>query len=136
MNLTEEDHLMCFTKPTYEEIRLPFRFIDVPADRGSGAINIEAYGNVFGKYKYCYAWYELKSAKMYDNGDFEQMIELLKTSADKTVKVMIKLKKGVPKDFKIDINSLAEVYCDERFKALSLLGWGFNDKSYNELSSR
>ena len=73
---------------------------------------------------------------MYKNGDFEQMIELLKNSKDKTVKVIIKLKKGVPKDFKIDVNSLAEVYCDERFTALSLLGWGFNDKSYKELSSR
>ena len=127
---------MFFTKPTYEEIRLPFRFIDAPADLKLGWINIEAYGNVFGKNKYCYAWYELKSAEMYDNGDFEQMVELLKNSTGKTVKVIIKLKKGVPKDFKIDVNSLAEVYCDERFKALSLLGWGFNDKSYKELSSR
>ena len=127
---------MFFTKPTYEEIELPFRYIDDPAGWGAGLIDIEAYGNVFGKNKYCYACYELKSAKMYDNGDYEQMIELLKTPTDKTVKVIIKLKKGVPKDFKIDINSLAEVYCDERFKSLSLVGWGFNDKSYKELSSR
>lgn len=127
---------MFFTKPTYEEINLPFRLIDVPDDLEAGLINIEAYGNVFGKNKYCYAFYELKSAKMYDNGDFEQMIELLKNSIGKTVKVIIKLKKGVPKDFKIDINSLAEVYCDERFKSLSLLGWGFNDQSYKELSSK
>ena len=127
---------MFFTKPTYEEIKLPFRSIDDPADLELGWINLEAYGNVFGKTKYCYAWYELKSAKMYKNGDFEQMIELLKNSKDKTVKVIIKLKKGVPKDFKIDVNSIAEVYCDERFTALSLLGWGFNDKSYKELSSR
>lgn len=127
---------MFFTKPTYEEIKLPFRLIDVPDDLEAGLINIEAYGNVFGKNKYCYAFYELKSAKMYDNGDFKQMIELLKNSTGKTVKVIIKLKKGVPKDFKIDINSLAEVYCDERFKSLSLLGWGFNDQSYKELSSK
>ena len=127
---------MFFAKPTYEEIKLPFRFIDVPSDSDAGLINIEAYGNVFGKNKYCYACYELKNAKMYDNGDFEQMIELLKDSADKTVRVTIKLKKGVPKDFKIDVNSLAEVYCDERFKALSLSCWGFNNKSYKELSSQ
>ncbi len=127
---------MFFTKPAYEEINLPFRLIDVPDDLEAGLINIEAYGNVFGKNKYCYAFYELKSAKMYDNGDFKQMIELLKNSIGKTVKVIIKLKKGVPKDFKIDINSLAEVYCDERFKSLSLLGWGFNDQSYKELSSK
>lgn len=127
---------MFFTRPTYVEIELPFRFINIPADLELGWINIEAYGDVFGKNKYCYAWYELNNAKMYKNGDFGQMIELLKTSTDKTVKVIIKLKKGVPEDFKIDINSLAETYCDERFKALSLLGWGFNDKSYKELSSQ
>ena len=125
---------MFFTKPTYEEISLPFRLVNVPTDLELGFINIEAYGNVFGKTKYCYAWYKLNNAKMYDNGDFEQIIELLKSSTDKTVKVIIKLKKGVPKDFKIDVNSLAEVYNDDRFKSLSLLGWGFNDKSHKELS--
>lgn len=64
------------------------------------------------------------------------MVELIKNSADKTVKVIIKVKKGLPKNFKLDINSLAEVYNDERFKFLSLLGWGFNDKSYEELSTK
>ncbi|MCM1395780.1 MAG: hypothetical protein NC132_06740 [Corallococcus sp.] len=72
---------------------------------------------------------------MYDNGNFEQMVELLKSSADKKIRVIIKLKKGIPKDFRIDLNSLAEIYNDERFKYLSLSVWGFNDKSYKELSS-
>lgn len=123
---------MCFTKPTYEEIKLPFSYIEVPSDLEAGIINIEAYGNVFGENKYCFASYDLKSSQMYKNGDYEQMIELLKTPTDKTVNVIIKLKKGVPKNFKIDVNSLAEVYCDERFKSLSLVCWGFDDKSYNE----
>ncbi|MDE7464197.1 MAG: hypothetical protein K2M48_04115 [Clostridiales bacterium] len=127
---------MFFTKPTYEEITLPFRFIDVPKDLEFGWLNIEAYGNVLGKNKYCYAWYELNDRKLYQNGDFAELIELLKNSAGKTVKVMIKVKKGVPKNFKIDINSLAEAYNDERFKALTLLGWGFNDKSYDELTRK
>lgn len=73
---------------------------------------------------------------MYRNGDYEQMVELLKNPTNKTVKVTIKAKKGVPKNFKLDINSLAEVYNDERFKLLALLGWGFNDKSYDELSTK
>ena len=72
---------------------------------------------------------------MYHNGEFEQMVKLLKNSANKTVKVIIKVKKGVPNDFMLDINSLMEVYNDERFKSLSLPGWGFNDKSYEELSA-
>lgn len=126
---------MFFTKPTYVEIRLPFRFVEIPADIQLGWINIEAYGNVFGKNKYCYAWYELKNSNMYHNGDFEQMIELLKKSSGKMVKVTLKIKKGIPQDFKIDVNSLAEAYNDKRFKSLSLLGWGYNDKSFEELPS-
>ena len=127
---------MFFTKPEYVEIRLPFRFIEVPADSECGIINIEAYGSVCGKNKYCYSFYELKNSKMYRNGDFEHMVEMLKNSADKTVKVIIKVKKGLPKDFKLDINSLAEVYNDDRFKSLSLLGWGFNDNSCKNLSTK
>ena len=127
---------MCFTKAVYEEIKLPFRFVEEPKDQELWHISIEAYGNILGKNKYCYAWYELKNSNMRRNGDFEQMIELLKEPTNKTVKVTIKIKKGEPKDFKLDVNSLAEVYNDERFKSLTLLGWGFNDKSYKELTSK
>lgn len=127
---------MFFSKPTYEEIILPFRFIEIPDDSKCELINIEAYGNVFGKNIYCYSWYELKDSKMYRNGDYEHIVELLKNSANKTVKVIIKVKNGLPKNFKLDINSLAEAYNDERFKLLSLLGWGLNDKSYEELSTK
>ena len=127
---------MCFTKAVYEQIRLPFRFVEVPEDQELCQISIEAYGNILGKNKYCYAWYDLKKSNMRRNGDYEQMIDLLKNSAGKMVKVVIKIKKGIPKDFKLDIDSLAEAYTDERFKSLSLLGWGFNDKSYKELTSK
>lgn len=127
---------MCFTKAVYEEIRLPFRFVEDPEDQNLWQISIEAYGNILGKNKYCYAWYDLKKSNMRRNGDYEQMIDLLKNSAGKMVKVVIKIKKGKPKDFKLDVNSLAEAYNDERFKSLALLGWGFNDKSYKELTSK
>ena len=125
---------MLFSKPEYKEIELPFIFVDDPADSEAGGISIEAYGHIFGQKKYCLASYELKNSKMYENGDYEQMICLLKNSADKTVKITIKIQKGIPKDFKIDVNSLAQAYNDERFNSLSLLSWGFNDKSFNELN--
>lgn len=125
---------MFFTRPEYEEIRLPFIFVDDPTDLEAGAISIEAYGTVFGEKKYCFATYELKNPKMYDSGDYEQMIDLLKNSVGKTVKVTIKIKKSIPKDFKIDVDSLAEAYNDERFKLLDLLGSGFNDKSFKTLN--
>lgn len=127
---------MFFTKPTYEEMTLPFRYVEYHDDMEAGLISIEAHGNIHGKYKYCFCCYELKDKQMYKNGDFESIIGHLKNSADKTVKVMIKVKKGVPKDITLDINSLAEAFNDERFKSLALLGRGFNDKSYRELDAK
>ena len=127
---------MFFEKTEYKEIMLPFIFANDPADLEAGGISIEAYGNVFGEMKYCLASYELKKPQMYDNGDYEQMIDLLKNSFGKTVKVIVKMRGETPKDFKIDVNNLAEAYNDERFRALSLLSWGFNDKSFRELSSK
>lgn len=125
---------MLFTKPTYEKIKLPFILDDDPEDRKAGLISVETYGNVLGHAKYCYASYRLKNPLMYDNGDYEQMIDLLKNSTDKTIKVILKIKKGMPKDFKIDVTSLAEAYNDERFNSLELVGWGLNDKSFKELT--
>lgn len=127
---------MFFAKPTYVEMMLPFRLVENPEDSEAGCVGVEAYGNILGKNKFCYSCYELEDSRMYRNGDFGNIIELLKNSADKTVKITVKVKKGVPKDFKLDINSLAEAYDDERFKSLSLLGWGFNDKSYKELTTK
>ena len=128
--------MMFLTKPEYTELRLPFRFVDDPADLEAGGISIEAYGTVYGQMKYCFAAYDLKHPRMYENGDYEQMIGLLKNSVGKTVKVTFQLKKGVPKGFKIDVDSLAEAYGDERFKALDLLAWGLNDARFEELRSR
>ena len=123
---------MLFSKPEYKEIMLPFRYINDPEDLEAGIISIEAYGHVFREQKYCYASYNLDNPNMYENGDYEEMIKLLKVSDGKMVKVIIKVKKGMPKDFKIDVNSLVEEYNDERFKALELGGWGFFDKSFEE----
>lgn len=121
---------MLFSKAEYEEIMLPFRYVQDPdTPEEAGIIDIEAYGNIFGEEKYCFASYSLKDLKMYENGDYEKMVELLKNSSGRSVKVIIKLKNGIPKDFKIDIDSLADAYYDDRFKALELGGWGFNDKS-------
>ena len=125
---------MLFEKAEYREIRLPFVYAEDPADLEAGEISLEAYGNVFGEMKYCYACYELANPQMLDNGDYEQMIDLLKNAFGKTVKVTVKIKKNKPRDFKIDVSSLAEAYHDERFKALSLLSWGFNDRSFKELA--
>lgn len=125
---------MLFSRPEYEEIMLPFRYVKDPSDPDeAGLIDLEAYGSVFGETKYIYASYSLKHPNMYENGDYEQMIELLKNTVGKMVKVVVKLKKGEAKDAKIDIDSIAEAFSDERFGALELLSWGFNDRSFEEM---
>lgn len=49
-------------------------------------------------------------------------------------KIIFKTKKGKIKAFKIDLDSLAQAYNDDRFKALKLLGWGVNDSSFRDMN--
>lgn len=135
---------MLFSKTEYKEIVLPFKyereeipFKDLP-QFGShkhiyedsqiyrGTIGIEAYGNIFGENKYCYAFYSA------DENIIDEIVELFKNSPDRTVKVIFKIKKEKPKDFQIDLESFAKTYNYEGFKSLELLGWGLNDKSFEE----
>ena len=127
---------MLFSKTEYKELFLPFIYDYNPDDIENGIISIEAYGNVFGEEKYCYANYDLSKKEMYDNGEYEQIIRLLKNSPDKNIKITFKIKREKIKNFKIDLDSLAAVYNDERLKLLELLGWGLNDKSFKELENR
>lgn len=118
---------MFFTKPEYREIVLPLIYDNNPEDLYAGMISIEAYGNILGENKYCYASYLV-------NLEFiDEMAALLKNSSDKTVKVILKIKKEKVKDFKIDLDSLAEAYNDERFKSFELVCWGLNDKSFKHI---
>ena len=72
---------------------------------------------------------------MYDNGDYEQMIQLLKNSEGKSVRVIFKFKKHKLKYLEIDLDSLAQACNDERFKSMELLSWGLFDKSFEELET-
>lgn len=96
-------------------------------------IDIEAYGEIDGKVKYCYSSFALKNPKMYENGDFESMLNLLRASNHKTVLVELKYRNGRLKDFQLKTDSLAKAYNDERFLQLELTGWGLNDKSCREM---
>lgn len=125
---------MFFTKAEYRELTLPFILCDDPEDLEFGGISVEAYGNIFGEEKFCYAVYTLKNIKMYDNGEYEELRNMLTDSEGRSVRVVFKFKKGKLKDFKIDLDSLSKCYGDERFKSLELIGWGLNDKSIKELS--
>ena len=47
---------------------------------------------------------------MYENGDFESMLNLLRASENKTVLVKLKYKNGILKDFRLMSESLAKAY--------------------------
>lgn len=132
---------MLFSKTEYKEIFLPFKYereepkiSELQGGKYSyakdeiyrGSIGIEAYGNIFGENKYCYSLYSA------DEKIIDEIVNLLKNNPDKTIKVILKIKKGKLKDFKIDLGSLAEVCNNEKFKSLELIGWGLNDKSFED----
>ena len=122
-----------FSKPTYKEVSLPF-IHDCYAEEyaeylEAGLVDIEACGVIDGKQKYFYASFSLKKPNMYDNGDYEQMIELLKASEGKLATLRLKYKKDRLVSFMLLPESLAQAYEDDRFLQLELAGWGINDIS-------
>jgi len=126
-NSKEVDTMSIFSKAVYRDIELPFMLYE--SEEYNDFIDIEAYGDIDGEYKYFLSSYEIRNTRMYDSGDFEQMKELLKNSDGKTVAVRLKYKNGKLKNFKLDTESLVKVYNDERFRQLELLSWGLNDES-------
>ena len=61
------------------------------------------------------------------------MLNLLRTSENKTVLVKLKYKKGIVKDFRLMPDSLTKAFNDERFLQLELTAWGLNDKSCRKI---
>ncbi|MGN1467134.1 MAG: hypothetical protein ACI4W1_02385 [Ruminococcus sp.] len=128
--------MLFFEKPVYKYQEMRFildEFSDYEPDDEKCLIDIEAYGNIDGEMKYCYSSFSLKKQEMYENGDFESMLNLLRTPENKTVLVKLKYKKGIVKDFRLMLDSLAKAYNDERFLQLELTGWGLNDKSCRKI---
>lgn len=125
-----------FSRAVYKEIELPFItdiYSNWKTDREAGIINIEAYGDIDGELKCFYSAYCLNDITMYDNGDYEEMLGLLKNPQGKTIVIRLKYKKDKLIDFKTNIESIVRAYNDERFYQLDLLGWGINDRSCKEL---
>lgn len=111
----------------YKEKMLPFVYDSNTEDLYAGILGIEAYGNILSENKYFYASYEV------DVEFIDELATLLKDSYGKEIKFIFKIKKGKIKAFKIDLDSLAKVYNDDRFKKLELLGWGVNDSSFKDM---
>ena len=119
---------MFFSKAEYKELELPFVCDMNPDDLYAGLVSIEAYGDVFGEIKYCYASFFV------DVNDIDEIASLLSNSINKRVNVIFKIKNGKVKSFKIDLESLARVLGDNRFTKIELMGWAINDRSFRELN--
>ena len=129
---------MFFKKPEYKYIELGFILDDFSIQESDSeriTIDIEAYGEIDGKMRYCYSGFTLKDPKMYENGDFESMLDLLRNPDNKTVLIELKYKNGNLKDFRLKTESLAKAYNDERFLQLDLIGWGLNDISCKDMNN-
>ncbi|MDE6087326.1 MAG: hypothetical protein K2G25_02970, partial [Oscillospiraceae bacterium] len=81
-----------------------------------------------------YASFELKEKIMYQNGDYEQMREILRKASGTSVTVILGYKKEKLKTFQIDLKSLADHFQDQRFLQLKCTVYGINHKSCKELS--
>lgn len=125
-----------FSKSEYKNIQIPFildEYTDLDSKYEKCLIDIEAYGVVDGEEKFFYSSFSLKDTRMYRNGDYESMLDLLRMSENKNVVIELKYRKGVLKGFRLKPESLAKIYDDERFLQLELSGWGINDKSCREM---
>ena len=128
--------MFLFKKPEYKYIEMSFILDDFSTQESDNeriTIDIEAYGEIDGKMRYCNSCFTLRDPQMYDNGEFESMLNLLRDSDNKTVLIELKYKNGNLKDFRLKTESLAKVYNDERFLQLDLICWGLNDKSCKEV---
>ena len=92
-------------------------------DIDDGAITIEAKGVVDGKTHYFLACF----MSLNQESDYMEMRELLRNVSDKEVHLTLIFKKNQLKDFKLDIENLAEIMGDERFKNMELLLRGINE---------
>ena len=66
-----------FSKYEYKKIELPFYYIREKEDIEAGGFSIEAYGEINGQTQYFYASFILSDCRMYDNGDYNEMINIL-----------------------------------------------------------
>lgn len=118
-----------FGKNKYITMELPFCYVKNEEEIESGGITIEAYGKIDGEMKYLSATFVLSDLKMYDRGDYEDMIKVLEETKDKKVIVNLKYKKGRLIGFNLDGESLAKNLNDERFNKIEILITGIDDKS-------
>ena len=122
---------------TNVSMQMPFildTYSDPEQEELAGLISLEAQKCIEGKIVYFYASFELKEKIMYQNGDYEQMREILRKASGTSVTVILGYKKEKLKTFQRDLKSLADHFQDQRFLQLKCTVYGINHKSCKELS--
>lgn len=109
-----------FGKVVYKKVELPFCYIKEEVDYDAGAISIEAFGEIDGEKKYLYMSFVLTNHYMYDNGDYEDMIEALKNTQEKIIDIRLKYKNNKLVGFELEQGSLVDSMKDQRFDAIEV----------------
>ena len=121
----------------YNELMLFFELEQTEEDFKQGVINIKVFGNILDETKYFYTTYTLSKMEMYENDDYNELINLLKNNQNKQLKVLYKVENNKVTDLKIDLVSLVSLFNDNRLKKLTLLSWNENSpKSYYTLDRK
>ena len=112
---------MVFSKAEYQTVIMNFKFKE---DKGLPCIQATN-----GTY-YCNAYYTIKTKyySMWEDGRYEKLANDLREAQGRTlIAVELKMKKGKPIDFKIDLKKLASTIVNLDIENLELIGWGFFD---------
>ncbi|MBR0401873.1 MAG: hypothetical protein IJH73_05120 [Lachnospiraceae bacterium] len=108
-------------KAEYETVIMNFKFKE-----DDGLPCIQASNGVY----YCNAYYAIKTRhySMWEDGRYENLADDLRRAQGHTViPVELKMRRGVPVDFKIDLTKLAAAVGNGDIENLELTGWGFFD---------
>jgi len=111
-----------FSKPEFKTVLMDFRFKE---DEGFPCL--QAFDGTY----YCNADYAIKTSEygMWEDGRYEKVKEtFLNAQGRIRIEVELKIKKGKPVDFKIDLSRLAQTLGNKDIENLELAGWGFFDQ--------
>ena len=115
-----------FSKYECKKMKLPFYYIRDKEEIDAGGFGIEAYGKIDGQIQYFYAFFMLSDCRMYDNGDYNEMIKVLDSMGENIIEIEVKIKKGKIKGFIIDEKSIAHSLRDKKFEKIENIfrSWG------------
>ena len=108
-------------KADYETVSMNFKFKE-----DEGLPCIQASNGVC----YCNAYYTIKTKhySMWEDGRYEKLAnDLREAQGRKAIPVELKMRRGEPVDFKIDLAKFASAVGNGDIENLELTGWGFFD---------